>query len=74
MNTREMAGDNGYPQAAGGCPTCGRARTTSVGSNKYFPFCSQRCKLVDLGAWLDAEYRIASTENEDDDEMEGGRL
>jgi uncharacterized protein len=26
----------------------------------YFPFCSERCKLVDLGAWLDGDYRIAS--------------
>jgi len=25
---------------------------------KYFPFCSERCKLVDLGAWLDCGYRI----------------
>lgn len=23
-----------------------------------FPFCSERCKLIDLGAWLDEEYRI----------------
>lgn len=24
----------------------------------YFPFCSERCKMVDLGAWLDGEHRI----------------
>ncbi len=24
----------------------------------HFPFCSERCKLIDLGAWLDEEYRI----------------
>ena len=24
----------------------------------YFPFCSELCKLIDLGAWLDARYRI----------------
>lgn len=23
-----------------------------------FPFCSDRCKLIDLGSWLDEEYRI----------------
>ena len=23
-----------------------------------FPFCSERCRLVDLGRWLDGEYRI----------------
>ena len=26
--------------------------------NKYFPFCSQRCKLIDLGKWLDGKYAI----------------
>jgi endogenous inhibitor of DNA gyrase (YacG/DUF329 family) len=35
---------------------------------KYFPFCSERCKLIDLGAWLDAEYRIPSRP---DDEADG---
>jgi len=28
---------------------------------RFFPFCSQRCKLIDLGAWLDAKYKIIST-------------
>ena len=27
----------------------------------FFPFCSRRCKLIDLGAWLDAEYKIVSS-------------
>lgn len=27
---------------------------------KFFPFCSRRCKFIDLGAWLDAEYKIVS--------------
>lgn len=26
--------------------------------NKWFPFCSERCKLVDLGGWLDEDFRI----------------
>jgi len=30
----------------------------------YFPFCSKRCKLIDLGAWLDADYRIADSRYE----------
>ena len=29
----------------------------------FFPFCSERCKLIDLGSWLDADYKITS-ENE----------
>jgi endogenous inhibitor of DNA gyrase (YacG/DUF329 family) len=25
---------------------------------RFFPFCSERCKLIDLGAWLDDKYKI----------------
>jgi uncharacterized protein len=38
------------------CPTCKKAATPA--GNKYFPFCCERCQLVDLGRWLDEEYRI----------------
>jgi len=41
------------------CPTC---RTKVVKDparpNKLFPFCSERCHLVDLGRWLGEDYRI----------------
>ncbi len=30
---------------------------------RFFPFCSQRCRLLDLGAWLEGDYRIPETEN-----------
>ena len=46
------------------CPVCHRALRTAVqdesGQGGFFPFCSQRCKLRDLGAWLDADYKIVS--------------
>jgi len=29
---------------------------------KFYPFCSRRCKLVDLGMWLDAGYKISLSE------------
>lgn len=40
------------------CPTC---RKTVVWNEKsaYRPFCSKRCRDVDLGAWSFEEYRIA---------------
>lgn len=38
------------------CPTC--KKPSSQGGNKFFPFCSERCQLVDLGKWLNEEYRI----------------
>jgi len=40
------------------CPTC-RKRTTWE-ENPYRPFCSERCKLIDLGKWATEEYRISS--------------
>jgi len=52
------------------CPTCGLPVTWGPGS-PFRPFCSQRCKLVDLGAWADERYRIAAVEP-DDDELQPG--
>ena len=44
------------------CPVCHKTVETTIEEQRgYFPFCSQRCKLIDLGAWLDVEYRIVST-------------
>ena len=43
------------------CPRCGREITVdeSVPLPRDFPFCSDRCRLSDLGKWFDEEYRIA---------------
>jgi len=51
------------------CPTCGRMLEWSE-SNPHRPFCSERCKLIDLGAWLTEKQRIAGEEgpSADDDE------
>ena len=32
--------------------------------NVFRPFCSERCKMIDLGAWAESEYSIAS-DNDD---------
>ncbi|MFA5422825.1 MAG: DNA gyrase inhibitor YacG [Phycisphaerae bacterium] len=43
------------------CPTC--KEPVKPGDNKsgrFFPFCSERCKLIDLGAWLEGQYRISA--------------
>jgi endogenous inhibitor of DNA gyrase (YacG/DUF329 family) len=40
------------------CPTCARPVVWSEAS-AYRPFCSDRCRLIDLGAWLDERHRIA---------------
>lgn len=39
------------------CPTC---RTLVTKEDEYFPFCSDRCRLIDLGKWASGDYRISS--------------
>jgi hypothetical protein len=54
------------------CPTC-RAEAAWEG-NPHRPFCSERCRLIDLGAWAEGRYRIPGEklpqEKDDDDEDE----
>jgi len=38
------------------CPTCKKEAVRE--GNPRFPFCSERCRLVDLGKWVNEEYRI----------------
>lgn len=42
------------------CPTCGKEATWQ--DNPHRPFCSERCKLVDLGKWVNDEYRVPGRE------------
>lgn len=42
------------------CPTCrAPVKKDPAKPSKLFPFCSERCHLVDLGRWLGEEYRVA---------------
>jgi endogenous inhibitor of DNA gyrase (YacG/DUF329 family) len=34
--------------------------------NKAFPFCSERCRMADLGRWLNEDYRIPVVDNDSD--------
>ncbi|MCY3956216.1 MAG: DNA gyrase inhibitor YacG [Nitrospira sp.] len=38
------------------CPGC--RFPVSESSTPFYPFCSERCRTIDLGAWLSADYRI----------------
>lgn len=38
------------------CPTCGKE--TDFAANEFRPFCSERCKLLDFGAWADERYSL----------------
>ena len=51
------------------CPRCGKGVPWSEES-KWRPFCSERCKLIDLGAWASESYRIPVVEQPEDDEEE----
>jgi endogenous inhibitor of DNA gyrase (YacG/DUF329 family) len=48
------------------CPICGKLVAPRV-ENRAFPFCSDRCRLIDLGRWLGEEYRIAGERAGDGD-------
>ena len=51
------------------CPRCGTI--VHWEGNPYRPFCSERCKLIDLGRWVDGQYRIDGEKAADDDQKEG---
>ena len=48
------------------CPTCGK-QVEWTPQAKWRPFCSDRCKMIDLGAWANESYRIPAVERDDDD-------
>ena len=52
------------------CPTC-LARVKWTPANPFRPFCSERCRLIDLGAWAAEEHRIAGAEPVELDEDVG---
>lgn len=41
------------------CPTCGQLVEWRP-ENRFRPFCSERCKQIDLGAWATEQYSIAA--------------
>lgn len=51
------------------CPICRKA-VLPRDRNPVFPFCSARCRAVDLGKWLGEEYRVpAGSHDEQEDEL-----
>jgi endogenous inhibitor of DNA gyrase (YacG/DUF329 family) len=46
------------------CPTCGKSVSWTP-ANVWRPFCSERCKLIDLGAWATERYRVPVVEDKD---------
>lgn len=51
------------PQAE--CRICHkRFKYSSIEEHNWFPFCSRRCRLVDLGKWFEEEYRFCRRTDE----------
>jgi endogenous inhibitor of DNA gyrase (YacG/DUF329 family) len=55
------------------CPTCkGFVKAPDAqdaDSARFFPFCSERCRLIDLGAWLDGAYKISTPVEKTDENV-----
>ena len=58
------------------CPLCKKPVELSP-KNRFRPFCSERCQLIDLGKWASDDYRIGSDDESDDahpDDLKKRRL
>jgi endogenous inhibitor of DNA gyrase (YacG/DUF329 family) len=51
------------------CPTCRRDVEWSEAS-QYRPFCSDRCRLIDLGAWLAEQHKIPGESGSAQDQLQ----
>jgi endogenous inhibitor of DNA gyrase (YacG/DUF329 family) len=53
------------------CPICQRTMDALEPAQwPEAPFCSRRCRLIDLGRWLGEDYRIAADTDEDEEPLE----
>jgi endogenous inhibitor of DNA gyrase (YacG/DUF329 family) len=48
------------------CPHCG-GESLYAPENRYRPFCSERCRAIDLGAWSTEQFRVEAHPEPDDD-------
>lgn len=55
-NRTQSSAPKQYP-----CPRC--KKLTNWADNNFKPFCSKRCKMIDLGAWANEDYKIASEDD-----------
>jgi len=55
-----MMGNPGKPRVAY-CPACNKP-VEWIKENRFRPFCSERCRKIDFGAWATEEYKLAGQE------------
>jgi hypothetical protein len=53
------------------CPRCGKP-VPWTRESRYRPFCSERCKMIDLGAWASEAYRVPVVEKDDETSSDDG--
>lgn len=53
------------------CPTCGKPALFGP-ANAWRPFCSERCRSVDLGAWASERFRVPAVDRPDEPGSAGG--
>lgn len=53
------------------CPQCSKPALWSA-ENAYRPFCSERCRLIDLGAWASESYQIPATQDSGENDYSTG--
>jgi endogenous inhibitor of DNA gyrase (YacG/DUF329 family) len=53
------------------CPRCG-AQAAYSPENRWRPFCSERCRTIDLGAWASEAYRVPAAPATDKDKDDDG--
>lgn len=55
------------------CSICGAAMPGNWQDYPDYPFCSKRCRTIDLGRWLGEEYRVAGKDADDNRSTPGER-
>lgn len=53
------------------CPQCGKEVVWDTVVSPFRPFCSERCKLIDLGQWAEGKYSIPLEEKSEEDLQSG---
>ena len=62
-SSRSATSESSTPKLVN-CPQCGTSVPWDT-TNPYRPFCSERCKMIDLGAWANESYRVPVEEESD---------
>ncbi len=57
MRVSSPAPETDVPARIVKCPCCGGVSVYAA-SNRYRPFCSERCKKIDLGAWASEQFAV----------------